>query len=477
MTTTTAWIIAAVLVLVGLGLGWWVVKSRRRPEDSAPAPQAPVERVAAPPEPPAAVVAAPAPVAAPVAPPVAAAPAPRPAPPPPPPKAPPPAPPPPPPKAPPPPPPPAPPAAVSRVPPTVVVVPPPRPAAPVIEQVLALEPADEGEWSAGIALPLSPVQSASVATALAGEELTAVYAIDFAPGATMSVARADLAFMRGLAAAATTPTGRWLDGSAAAVVAAVSLAGLANERFLESLGDEMRDLKSLLAGLAPKIDGLADGRLKALVQDLSRFTREARENYASAIGKAAFRERIEDAAARAFNIWRDAVERTDAARQPLETLSRAPRFGEVQVEKALALMRALHEQRRIQEISARTLGAAHTLRLAVGDVVAVAPVDPLASTLAALQSGIEQDRDLFARLVDCEKAARGDPYVGKGEFEANRAALRKLIERPARQPFALTLERIAATQAAEPLDPPRGSARRLLIRTGGNGAAMRLSAG
>ena len=150
----------------------------------------------------------------------------------------------------------------------------------------------------------------------------------------------------------------------------MSLAGLANERFLESLGDEMRELKSLLAGLAPKIDGLADGRLKALVQDLSRFAREARENYASAIGKAAFRERIEDAAERALNIWRDAVERTDAARQPLETLSKSPRFGEVQVEKALALMRALHEQKRIQEISARTLAAAHTLRLAVGDSVA-----------------------------------------------------------------------------------------------------------
>jgi hypothetical protein len=291
----------------------------------------------------------------------------------------------------------------------------------------------------------------------------------------MSVARADLAFMRSLAAG-TTSAGRWLDGSAAAVVAAVSLAGLANERFLESLGDEMRELKSLLAGLAPKIDGLADGRLKALVQDLSRFAREARENYASAIGKAAFRERIEDAAERALNIWRDAVERTEGARQPLETLARSPRFGEVQVEKALGLMRALHEQKRIQEISARTLAAAHTLRIAVGDSAGGAPVDPLASAAASLQGGIEQDGDLFTRLIDCEKAARGDPYVGKGEFEANRAALRKLIERPPTEPFAVTLERIAATRAAEPLDPARGPARRLLIRTGADGAAMRLSA-
>ena len=482
MTTTTAWIIAAVLVLLGLGLGWWVGKSRRRPEDTAPAKEAPGERVAAPVEPPAPPVAAPAPVVAPVAPavapPVAAAPAPAPVPPPvaPRPAPPPPLAPPPPPKAPPPPPPPpAPPPAVSLVPPTVIVVPPPRPAAPVIERVLALEPAAAGEWAAGIALPLSPVQSASVATALAGEELTAVYAIDFAPGATMSVARADLAFMRSLATAAGS-TGRWVDGSAAAVIAAVSLAGLANERFLESLGDEMRDLKSLLAGLAPKFDGLADGRLKALVQDLSRFAREARENYASALGKAAFRERIEEAAGRALNIWRDAVERTDAARQPLETLSRAPRFGEVQVEKALALMRALHEQKRIQEISARTLAAANTLRIAVGDSVSTTPADPLGAAAATLQGGIAQDRELFARLIDCEKAARGDPYVGKGEFEANRAALRKLIERSPTEPFALTLDRITATQAAEPLDPPQGSARRLLIRTGADGAAMRLGA-
>jgi len=472
MTTTTAWIIAAVLVLVGLGLGWWVGKSRRRPEDIAPPQDAPVERVTAPAEPPAPPVAAPAPVA----PPVAAAPAPAPAPAPAAPRPPPPPAPPPPPKPPPPPPPAAPPPAVSLVPPTVIIVPPPRPAAPVIERVLALEPAAEGEWAAGIALPLSPVQSTSVATALAGEELTAVYAIDFAPGATMSVARADLAFMRNLAAGATS-TGRWLDGSAAAVVAAVSLAGLANERFLESLGDEMRELKSLLAALAPKIDGLADGRLKALVQDLSRFAREARENYASAIGKAAFRERIEDAAERGLNVWRDAVERTDAARQPLETLSRAPRFGEVQVEKALQLMRALHEQKRIQEISARTLAAANTLRIAVGDSVAVAPADPLAAAAATLRGGIEQDRELFARLIDCEKAARGDPYVGKGEFEANRAALRKLVERSPSEPFALTLDRIAATEGAEPLDPPQGSARRLLIRTGADGAAMRLGGG
>ena len=460
MTTTTAWIIAAGLVLLGLGLGWWVVKSRNRSGDAPALPEAPVEKVAAPadvapaPGAPAVApirVAAPAPVAP--GPPAAAkaAPAPpvRPAPPP---------------------------APVALVPPTIIMVPPLRPAPPVVERVLALQSATEGEWASGVALPLSPVQSASVATAMGGEDTPAVHAIDFAPGASMAVAHADIAFMRGLAAHAPA-AGRWLDGGAAAVVAAVSLCGLANERFLEPLGDEMRELKALLARLAPKVTGLADGRLKALVQDLSRFAREARENYASAIGKTAFRERIEEAAERTLMVWRDAVERIDATRGPLEALADAPRFGEVQIEKALALMRELQEQKRVQEIAARTLAAAHTLRIAVGDTLVPPAGDPLASAAAALRGSIDQDRDLFARLVDAEKAARGDPYVGKGEFEANRAALRKLLERPLTEPFAAALERIEATRTSEPLDPPRGAPRRLLIRTGGEGAAMRLGAG
>ena len=149
-------------------------------------------------------------------------------------------------------------------------------------------------------------------------------AIASTPAATIAVARADLAFMRTLStasgrAAAVRPLAR---RQSAPSSRATSLAGLANERFLESLGDEMRALKALLAALSPKLDGLADGRLKALVQDLSRFAREARDNYASAIGKSAFRERIDDAAERALIVWRDVVERTDGVRQPLDGLPR-----------------------------------------------------------------------------------------------------------------------------------------------------------
>ncbi|MGZ5266054.1 MAG: hypothetical protein ACXWCC_04630 [Caldimonas sp.] len=44
MTMTTAWIIAAVLVLLGFWLGWMVVKSRRGGDDRK-VPEAPAEPV------------------------------------------------------------------------------------------------------------------------------------------------------------------------------------------------------------------------------------------------------------------------------------------------------------------------------------------------------------------------------------------------------------------------------------------------
>jgi hypothetical protein len=54
---------------------------------------------------------------------------------------------------------------------------------------------------------------------------------------------------------------------------------------------------------------------------------------------------------------------------------------------------------------------------------------------------------LRQRLQAAEAGARGDPYVGRGEFEAHRAALRNLLEG-----FGSDLvgarERVAAAQSA-----------------------------
>lgn len=456
MSVEIALVIAAVLVLAGVWLGWKVVQGRMRGDDKAPPPpavvEAPVARVEAPsvaPKP--APVATPSPVASP---PPAAVPAPTPAP--------------------------APTPSVLDAPVPVTVIMAPRPPAPVIERVLAVEPASQGEWDAAVPLTLSAVQSASVVATLAAGATPAFYAVGFDAGTAIAVGRGDQAFMRALASAsgrAPPPPGRWLDSTAATTLAATALAGLANERFLEALGDDVRDLKTELAALPPKLAALGDGRLKTLVQDLSRFAREARDNYASALGKAAFRERVDEAAERALGIWRDLVERTEGVRQQIDLLARTQRFGEAQVDKALALLRELIDLERWQEISARTLAAAQVLRVVMGELPASGGADPLASAAAALQAGLDQDLDQALRLSDCEKGARGDPYVGKAEFEANRAALRKLVARPMAERVTPSLERLEAARTAEALDPLGAPPRRLLIRASREACTMRWSAG
>ena len=438
MTIEIALFIAAGLVLLGFWLGWKVVRGRMRSDDKAPPSpqvqvpvQAPAEKVEAPPAP---VVSAP-----------VAAPAPHP-----------------------------PPELDAPVPVTVIMA--PRPPAQVIERVLALEPTSQAEWDAAMPLALSAVRSATVVAALAAGGNLAFHAIDFEAGAAIAVGRGNLAFMRALASAsakAPAKSSRWLDSTAATALAATAMAGLVNERFLEALGDETRELKAELAALSPKLTALGDPRLKTLVQDLSRFAREAHDNYASALGKAAFRERVDESGERALSIWRDLVEKADAVRQQLDALTKLQRFGEAQVEKALTQLRELNDVERWQKIAARSLAATQVLRVVMGEPLASSGADPLASAAAALQAGLDQDMDLALRLSDCEKGARGDPYVGKAEFEANRAALRKQLGRPLAELVAPALERLEAARTAEALDPLGAPARRLLIRASAEACTMR----
>ncbi|MDQ2926761.1 MAG: hypothetical protein M3R22_01135, partial [Pseudomonadota bacterium] len=232
---------------------------------------------------------------------------------------------------------------------------------------------------------------------------------------------------------------------------------------LDALGDEMRDLKASVAALPPKLAAQSDGRLKTLVQDLSRFAREARDNYMSVVGKFAFRERVGEGCERASGLWHDLVASTDAARQQLEGVAMTPRFGEAQIDRCLSLWRELQSQERLLEIAARLLAGMHTLRLALGDAAPAGGVDPLLSASAALRAGLAHDHDLAARLVEREKNAEGDPYVGKAEFAANRAALRKLLDKLAAEAMALAMQRLDAAAATGPLDAGAGAPSRLLV--------------
>jgi hypothetical protein len=356
----------------------------------------------------------------------------------------------------------------------------PRPPVPVFERVLVLEKVDEAEWRAARPLVLSVVQGAAVASALTaatpprpGE--STVHAVRFDAGSAIRIARGDLDTIRAVAArCAATAQGktRWLDSAAATALAANALAALARERWLDALGDEMRDLKASLAALPPKLVRQGEGRLKALIQDLSRFAREARDNYVSVIGKFAFRERVGEGCVRAAAVWHELVVSTDALRQQLDGLARRSRFGEVQVQRSLAAWRELQEQERLQEIAARALAGMHTLRLALGDTVASPGVDSLASAAAALQAGIAQDRELAARLAERAQGAEGDPEAGTAEFAANRAALGQLLDGATGEAMVLALGRLQAAASTEPLDAGAGAPSRLLVhRAMGEGAA------
>jgi hypothetical protein len=86
------------------------------------------------------------------------------------------------------------------------------------------------------------------------------------------------------------------------------------------------------------------------------------------------------------------------------------------------------------------------LRLVLGrSAEAMGP--ELDSAAASLHEAIASDGLLRQRLQAAEAGARGDPYVGRGEFEAHRAALRNLLEG-----FGSDLvgarERVAAAQSA-----------------------------
>ncbi len=481
MTHVFPWLVGAALVVLALAWLGWTVSRRGRRDDggvregavaSVPAPveatpaaapspaPPPAPRIAAPPPPPAAPI-----PPAPPAPPRSAGPAPAP-------------------------------AARDGTPPVVAgsmapvvagmpVRPSPRPAPPLIERVLLLAPADEGDWHEARRVPLGAEQLAAVAgliapvTAASGRgSSAATWAVRFAEGAAVHVARGDAVFLAALSAAnrdaaAGSGAGRrtgWLDSQAAIALAGTVLAALAGERYLDALVGEAQEIKAGAAALPARLVAEADGRTRPLAQDLSRFVREAHANYAASIRKTAFRERVADSVLQTTALWRAIVERADTARQQLDAIARSPRFGEAQVDKSLARLRELIDVERLEDLVARLLAASHTLALALGEGPAPS-ADPLASAAASLQAGADQDRDLVARLAGCERVAQGDPYVGRGEFEAHRAELRTLLARFAETAGSGRARIAEAVQRSAADAPGRGPGfADLLLRAGPSGA-------
>ncbi len=462
MTIDTGWIALAALALFVAWLGWTVLRSRRRGPEAPPAEIAtravePLPQVAArvepqaiaplqspPVEPPA--VAPPA-----VAPPVVASPAVA--------------------------------AVVEPVTEAPRVV---RPQPPRFERVLGIEAGVAAAWDGAVPVALSAAQASAVVAACAAAvdaarhapgDPSAPFAFAFPPGSILRIARGDIDMLKSLSADNETATLRalaWLDSKSAPALASTLLAALAATRHLDALNAEVQDIKAAFTALPPKLAVLADGRLKSLVQELSRFMREARDNYAASIARPAFRERVDDACERMLVLWREISGQLDASRQQLVGEATAPRFGEVQIERALAGLRSLHDERRLQQFGAQVLAALHVLRVTLGGTSSAhAGVHPLQSASASLRAGGDEDAALAARLRVCEQSAQGDPYVGRGEFEANRVAMRKLLDKLAEPASGEGALRLGSAQAAtaEGFPDLTGGDDRWLVRVDAAGGA------
>lgn len=347
-----------------------------------------------------------------------------------------------------------------------------------IGPVMLLERADAAGWAQAAPLEPTPMQRDALTALLAhADRLEAPAGVDAAAalfvvrlrgGTALPLARGELAGAPGGDLQSEPPQA--IDATQAAGVAAIMLALHCGPAYLSGLRARVTETKSLAGALHPKLLAQGDGKLKSLLQDLTRYLREAEENYAGAIRKPVFIARVGDTTAQAEQFWRQATEAADAARAQIEAQAAAPRFGEVQLEKALSALRELQGQRRVLDVAARVLAGWHLLRLALGESAAGATAT-LRAARTTLEAGAVGDRALAARLATCIDGAKTPDYVGKAEFVTNRSAARELIARLDEAPLAAAGQFIG--QVVDAIDA--GFAGRaplgLLLRLDGQGRA------
>ncbi len=316
--------------------------------------------------------------------------------------------------------------------------------------LLALERAAPTAWPAATALACTPVQRELLSGLLAraseldgAADAERLYRVELPLGAALALARgSDVAKPEAVPGAA-------LDAAAAADFAAAALALQAARAALPALRAQVGEAKTVVAALHPKLIASTEGRIKSLVQDLARYLRETEENYAGAIRKPVFVTRVDAACAQAAALWQTALGTAEGARTSIQAQARAPRFGEVQLEKSLAALRELQGQRRVLDAAARILAGWEQLRLLLGDA-APGGAALLKDAGSALAGADASDAGLAATLSACLDTAAVPDYVGKAEFNANRKATRELLA--SFEPGAFAAPSAAVAQAAQALD-------------------------
>lgn len=365
--------------------------------------------------------------------------------------------------------------------PVVVDRPPLRPSLPRVprfelrdaqpEPVLVVERARAGAWDDARELASTPVQRELLGGALlqaaqldgAADGPSPCFAVHVRAATALAVARGEIA-----AGALTSVPTQAIHPVAAADFAAALLALHAARGPMPELRAQVGQTKTVGSTLHPKLVAQTEGRAKSLVQDLGRYLREAEENYAGAIRKPVFIERIGHACQQAAALWQGAQAAAAAARTTLQQQSAAPRFGEVQLERSVAALRELQGQRRVLDLAARLISGWEQLRLLLGRHDPAAG-RTLQDTAGALAHGLADERALLASLARCIENAKAPDYVGKAEFNANRHAAQELLvalDADAMLGAAEALAQAGAKLQAEAADAP---ALALLLQLDGEG--------
>lgn len=255
------------------------------------------------------------------------------------------------------------------------------------EPVLALERGRVEEWQRAAAAAPTPMQCELLTAALGHAPLLAaaaspadsdLYRLTLRAGIALPLARGELtaAELRAVPAQA-------LDPARSPALAATVMSLHCTPVYLRRLRREVSELQADSADWLRRSSS-ADERLRALLQDLSRYLREVEENHAGAIRKPVFVARVADFCAQTEQQWRMAF---DAA----ESLQRRLAAGEeVAAEQAV--------RRHVAHCAARMLAAWHGLRLALGDAEPAAAL-ALRSALQALRLAAHPASEPAQRLL------------------------------------------------------------------------------
>ena len=277
-----------------------------------------------------------------------------------------------------------------------------RDAAP--EPVLVLERGSAEEWRrAAVATP-TPMQCELLSGALAHASLLAtagsaaegdLYRLALRAGTALPLARGEMS-----TAGLRVVPAQSLDAAKSPGLAAIVMGLHCAPVYLRGLRREVSAIQADSAGWLRRSSS-ADERLRALLQDLSRYLREVEENHAGAIRKPVFVARVADFCAQTEQQWRLALAAATGARQRLEA-------GDAQAGAA----EELAQRSLVACCAARMLAAWHGLRLALGDAepAATLPLRAAAQSLraAGLEGSEAAQRALGATVQAIEAGFAGE---------------------------------------------------------------------